>query len=80
MRLATFENLELPFVKVHLRIHLKMTDDDDKALMCFPNEYVEVEVLALWDTGATMTCICHDVVGSTETDITKRFRALAQVS
>ena len=79
LRLAILGQNALPFLDIRLRIRIKMTDESGQSLSCVDCKIVEVDVMALWDTGSSAIAICHDVVGCTNQDIDHTHSAIVQI-
>lgn len=79
LRLATLSQNALPFLDIRLRIRIKMTDDSGQSLSCVDGEMVDVDIMALVDTGSSAIAICHDVVRCTNQDIDHTHAAIVQI-
>ena len=79
LRLAILAQNALPFLDIRLRIRIKMTDESGQSLSCVDCEFMEVDVMALWDTGCSAIAICHDVVRCTHQDIDHTHAAIVQI-
>lgn len=64
IRLAMSPDTVWPMVPVRVLMKLPPKSGDGQTLTCWPEPFQSKEGMAIWDTGADITCIPDDVVGA----------------